>query len=52
MKKIASIIVVCIALAMVLFVAGCVQPTPTPTPVTTPVTPQVTTTAGTGSDRS
>jgi len=47
MKKITSIIVVCIALAMILFVAGCIQPTPTPTPVTTQ-TPKVTSTgAGT-----
>jgi NitT/TauT family transport system substrate-binding protein len=41
MKKITSLIVVCIALSMVLFIAGCIQPTPP-----TPVTPQVTTPAG------
>ena len=44
MKKIASAIVVCIALAMILFVAGCLQPTTPPTPVT----PQVTTPAVAG----
>ena len=44
MKKIASIIVVCIALTMVLFIAGCIQPTTPPTPVT----PQVTTPAAAG----
>ncbi|MCU0629957.1 MAG: ABC transporter substrate-binding protein [Methanoregulaceae archaeon] len=43
MKKISSLIVVCIALAMVLIIAGCIQPTPP-----TNVTPQVTTPAGAG----
>jgi ABC-type nitrate/sulfonate/bicarbonate transport system substrate-binding protein len=44
MKKIASLIVVCIALAMVLVIAGCTQPA---TPPTT-VTPQATPTASPG----
>jgi NitT/TauT family transport system substrate-binding protein len=44
MKKIISIVVVCVALAMVLFVAGCLQPTTPPAQVT----PQATTPAGTG----
>jgi NitT/TauT family transport system substrate-binding protein len=43
MKKIASLIVVCITLAMVLFIAGCTQQVTPPTNVT----PQVTTPAGT-----
>jgi len=48
MKKIAPLIVVCIALAMVLFIAGCVQPVTPQTPVTTSGTPQATTPAGAG----
>ena len=48
MKKIAFIFVVCIALVMVLFIAGCIQPSTPPTPVTTSGTPQVTITSGTG----
>jgi NitT/TauT family transport system substrate-binding protein len=44
MKKKASLIAVCIALAMVLLIAGCMQPVTPPTNVT----PQVTTPAGTG----
>ncbi|MEI6840076.1 MAG: ABC transporter substrate-binding protein [Methanomicrobiales archaeon] len=48
MKKIASIIVVCIALAMVIFMAGCLQPTTPPTPVSPNGTAPVTTSAGTG----
>lgn len=44
MKKIASFIVVCITLAMVLLIAGCTQPITPPTNIT----PQVTTPVGTG----
>lgn len=48
MKKISSIIIVSIALAMIIFVAGCLQPTTPPTQVTINGTPGVTATTTAG----